>query len=95
VWFFVKCEVPANKVDQFTEMLANNRMKHVEGNESYVTPDGRMGYDFIECPNEKECRNRYADLVSNGLRILEVTPCVPMGQFLQNWQQKHGRQKAA
>ena len=95
MWFFVRSEVPSNQIQEFTRKLANNQMKHVEGNMSYVSPDGRMGFDFIECSSESDCRQRYSDLEKNGMRLLEVTPCVPMDQFLQNWQQQQGRQKAA
>jgi hypothetical protein len=96
VWFFVKSEVPTNQVSEFTEKLANHRMKNVEGNTAYVSPEGRLGFDFIECASESECRQRYSDLERNGLRILEVSQCVPMAQFLKNWQQqRQGQQKAA
>jgi len=93
VLYFVRTEVPKDKVDEFTERLVNNQMRRPEGNISYVTPDGCWGYDLIECNDESECRRQYDDLTKYWLKIHEITPVMTMGHFLESWQRYH--QKAA
>lgn len=88
MYFFVKTEVSEDRVDEFTRKLANNQISGVQGNVSYVSPDGRYGYDFIECQDEGDCRQKYSHLEPHGLRILEIRPVQTMGQFIQSWKQR-------
>jgi len=88
MYFFVKSELSADRVDEFTRKLANHEIPSVEGNVSYVTPDGRLGYDIVECRDENECLRKYDALVQNGLKIDEICPIEPMGQFLQEFTQR-------
>jgi hypothetical protein len=81
VHFFVKSELPENKVDEFTRKYA----KGVEGGFSYVSPDGRFGYDIVECRDENDCRQRYSQMTQLGLKIHEVSPVEPLGQFVDAW----------
>ena len=93
MYFFVKSEVPSDKVDEFTRKVANKEVQTVEGNLSYVTPDGCYGYDIVECRDENDCRQKYNALVQSGLTIIEMKPITPMGQFIEAW--KHQQRPAA
>jgi hypothetical protein len=83
VFFFVKSELPRNRVDEFTGKLANGGIQGVDGNFSYVSPDGRFGYDIVECRDEDECRQKYSHLTQHGLKIDEMRPIEPLGQFIE------------
>ena len=83
--YFVKSHLSPDKVEEFTRKVANHEVRTVEDNVSYVTPDGRVGYDIVECRDENDCRQKYSDLVQNGLMIDEMTPIEPMGQFLEEF----------
>ncbi len=88
MFFFVKSELPRNKVDEFTRTLANGEIQGVEGNLSYVSPDGRFGYDIVECRDENECRQKYSHLAQYGLKIDEMRPIEPLGQFIEAWKRQ-------
>ena len=88
VYFFVKSEIPCDMVDEFTSKLADKTIRGVEGNVSYVSPDGCVGYDIVECRDEQDCRQKYSHLSSHGLRIDEITPIQPMGQFIEAWKRQ-------
>ncbi len=88
MYFFVKTELPFNDVDAFTRKLADGRIRGVEGNLSYVSTDGRFGYDIVECRDENECRHKYSHLMPHGLMIDEIRPIEPLGQFVEAWKRK-------
>ena len=91
MFFFVKSEVSPDKVDELTRKIANKEITTPLGNFSFVTTDGCVGYDLIECRDEADCRQKYSAL-QEYLTIREMTPIEPMGQFLERW--KHQRQAA-
>ena len=77
--FFVKSELPGNKVDEFTRKFA----KGAGGSFSYVSPDGRFGYDIVECRDENDCRQKYSQMAQLGLKIHEMSSVEPLGQFVE------------
>jgi hypothetical protein len=84
MYYFVKSELPREKVDEFTNELACGQIRGVEGNIAYVTPDGVVGYDIVECRDENDCLQKYSHLTQHGLRIDEITPVEPMSEFLKD-----------
>lgn len=95
MYFFVKSHLPSDKVDEFTRKLANREIRGVEGNISYVTTDGCVGYDIVECRDENDCRQKYGDLVRHGLVIDEIARIEPMGQFIEAYKRRMTKQAGA
>ncbi|MBI2941505.1 MAG: hypothetical protein HYY04_13815 [Chloroflexi bacterium] len=87
-YFFVKTEVIGDRVDELTGKIARGEITGVEGNISFVSPDGRVGYDVVECRDEAHCRQKYSGYTGY-LRITEISRIEPMGQFLERWKRQH------
>ena len=88
-YFLVKTECAADKVDELTRKVANSEIPKIKGNLVFVSPDGRIGYDIIEAESEDEVRRTYQHLTQY-CRIHEITPIVPMGQYIERWKCQHG-----
>ncbi len=95
MFYFVKSELPRDRVDEFTGKLAKDEIHGVDGNISFVTADGCVGYDIVECRNESDCRQKYDHLTQHGLQIDEITPIEPMAQFITEWQGKSEQERMA
>jgi len=89
MFYLVKTECSPSQVDELTRKVANHEVETPSGNLSFVSSDGRIGYDIIEGSSESEIRSKYQGL-SNYLRIVELTPIMPMGQFIEHWKTQKG-----
>lgn len=89
MYYLVKTECPADKVEELTRKIANHEIPTPTGNLSFVSSDGRIGYDVIEAGSESEVRSQYQPLTSH-LRIVEVAHIVPMGQFIERYKSQKG-----
>ena len=82
--YFVKTEVIPGKVDELARKIVRDEIPSVEGNVVYVTSDGRFGYNLIEGTSEDEVRHKF-DQYRDYIIIREITPILPMGQFIERW----------
>ncbi len=87
--FFVKTEVVDGKVDELAQRMVRREFKPIRGNLVFCSEDGRFGYNLIEADSLDEVRQQFQNY-RGYITVLEITPVMSVGQFIERWKCAHG-----